>query len=140
MSDFHEDRHLPFAELLDIEITHEAEGRAEGHVDLSHKHSSNPNAMIAHGGVAYSLADTVGGAAAISIADGVTPTVDMRIDYLAPATGDRMEAVAEVQRFGGSVAVVDIEVTDGEGERIATARGTYKTGGKRDGTPWTEGR
>lgn len=133
-------RRLPFADLLGIEITNAEDGHARGHIDLSEKHSSNPNAMIAHGGVAYSLADTVGGAAAISVAEGVTPTVDMRIDYLAPATDGRIEAVAEVRRLGGSVAVVDIEVTDGDGEHVATARGTYKTGGNRSGTPWTEGR
>jgi acyl-coenzyme A thioesterase PaaI-like protein len=64
------------------------------------------------------------------------------MDYLAPATGD-LRAVADVVRFGGSVAAVDIEVYDvgaAEDDRhVATARGVYKTGGQGEETPWTDG-
>jgi acyl-coenzyme A thioesterase PaaI-like protein len=35
--------------------------------------------------------------------------------------------VADVRRQGGSVGVVDIEVTDEDGTTVADARGVYKT-------------
>ncbi len=49
----------------------------------------------------YSLVDTVGGAAVISQSGTVSPTVDMRIDYLAPATAD-LRTEAEVIRTAGA--------------------------------------
>lgn len=130
---------MPFNDHLGIEVTEAADGRAVGHLELGTEHSSNPNRLVAHGGVAYALADTVGGAAVISANFTVTPTIDMRIDYLSPATGGRLDAEAEVVRNGDSVAAVDIEVTDESGTTIATARGTYKTGGGNGGSAWHSG-
>jgi uncharacterized protein (TIGR00369 family) len=130
---------IPFANHLGIELDEVGGGRAVGRVDLREEHSSNPERMVAHGGVAYSLADTVGGAAVVDLNESVTPTIDMRIDYLAPATGDRLVATAEVTRNGESVATVDVTVEDGDGATVATARGTYKTGDVTEGTPWTAG-
>ncbi|MFC7227061.1 PaaI family thioesterase [Salinirubellus salinus] len=130
---------IPFARELGIEIAEAADGHARGHLSLEDWHSSNPQGMIAHGGVAYSLADTVGGAAAVSANGRITPTIDMRIDYLTPATGEELHAEADVVRNGNSVATVDVVVTDETDTHIAEARGVYKTGGGDDETPWTTG-
>ena len=130
---------IPFARELGIEITDASDAHAVGQLELADWHSSNPQGMVAHGGVAYSLADTVGGAAAVSANDSITPTIDMRMDYLAPATGEELHAEADVVRNGNSVCTVDVTVTDGDGTRIAEARGVYKTGGGDDETPWTAG-
>ena len=130
--------YMPFAEHLGIEVTAAEGGHAEGRLTLREEHSSNPNTLVAHGGVAYALADTVGGAAVISEAEDVTPTIDMRIDYLAPATGDELLATADVVRLGSSVATVDVSVTSGDGTAIASARGVYKTGGGDGQTAWTD--
>lgn len=129
---------IPFVESLGIEVTIAADGHAEGELPLETEHTSNPRGGVAHGGVTYSLADTVGGAAVVSLVEEISPTVDMRIDYLAPATDD-LTATADVVRFGGSVAVVTVEVHDADDHHVASARGVYKTGGDREGSPWTEG-
>jgi uncharacterized protein (TIGR00369 family) len=126
---------MPFAELLDMELVEVGDGRAVGRMPITSDHSSNTETLIAHGGATYSLADTVGGAAVISMTDQATPTVDMRIDYLAPVTSD-LRAEAEVVRFGGSLALARVEVYDDDGTHVATAHGTYKTGGSNEGTPW----
>lgn len=131
---------LPFPQHLGMELEYAEEGEAAGHVELQDYHSSNPGRMIAHGGVTYSLADTVGGAAIISLTQAVSPTIDMRMDYLAPATGDSIRAEAEVVRIGEHVGTVDVTVTDGEGEPLATARGVYKTGGGDGETAWANER
>lgn len=130
--------HMPFAEHLDIEVVDAADGQATATLDLADYHSSVPGRSIAHGGVAYALADTVGGAAVISLHYTATPTIDMRMDYLAPATTD-LVAEAEVVRDGGSVAVADVTVHDTEGTEVAAARGTYKTSGAADETAWGAG-
>ncbi|MFB6171418.1 MAG: PaaI family thioesterase [Haloarculaceae archaeon] len=128
--------HLPFARLLDIRITDAGEGRAVGRIDLQEKHTSNPASGIAHGGVPYALADTVAGAAAGSVNASVTPTIDMRIDYLQPSVGEYIEAEAEVVRNGNSVSTVDVEVRDDAGDLVATARGTFKSSGSTGTSPW----
>lgn len=129
---------IPFAKELGIELDTVEDGHAEGRLPLREEHSSNPGHLIAHGGVTYSLADTVGGAAVVSKSESVSPTIDMRMDYLAPATAD-LRAVADVVRFGGSVATVDIDVYDADDHHVASARGVYKTGGQGEETPWTAG-
>jgi uncharacterized protein (TIGR00369 family) len=127
----------PFLEHLGIQITKAEDGIAEGWIELEEYHSWSPDNMVVHGGVTYALADTVGGAAVISATESVTPTIDMRIDYMNPATGKELHASAEVLRVGGSVSIVDITVTDGEDKGIAECRGVFKSGGADGGTPWT---
>lgn len=127
---------MPFAEHLGIELLEAEDGYAVAELELDDPHSSSADRMIAHGGVTYALADTVGGAAAISANHTVTPTIDMRIDYLSPATGGTLRAEAEVIRNGNSVATVEVDITDEAGTDIATARGTYKTGGGEGGSAW----
>jgi hypothetical protein len=43
------------------------------------------------GGVVASLADGIAGAAVGAMVDGLTPTIDIRVDYLRPATDLRAE-------------------------------------------------
>lgn len=129
---------MPFAEHLDIEVTEAANGYATATLDLADYHSSVPGRTVAHGGVAYALADTVGGAAVISLHYTATPTIDMRMDYLAPARTD-LVAEAEVVRDGESVAVAEVTVRDVDGRSVATARGTYKTSGAAEETAWGAG-
>jgi len=137
--DFFEE--MPFADLLGVEVTAVRDGRAEGRVELREELSWNADRQVAHGGVTFTLADTVGGAALVSLVDRPVPTIDMRIDYLEAGTGD-LRAAAEVVRCGSDVGVVEVEVTaeDGEtpeeprgdgdavGTPVAEARGVYKTG------------
>ncbi|GAB7095440.1 thioesterase family protein [Halolamina litorea] len=130
--------HMPFANLVGIDITTAEQGLAEGNVEMRNELSSVPGREIAHGGVTSSLADTVGGAAVMSLFHQPTPTVDLRIDYLSPATDD-LYAKAEVIREGGNVAVVNIDINDADDNHVATARGVYKTGDVEQDTPWLQG-
>jgi uncharacterized protein (TIGR00369 family) len=125
----------PFVEHLGIEVLEASDGTAEARLPFSDELRSNNHGSVAHGGATYALADTAGGAAVISLAEDVSPTVDMRIDYLAPATSD-LYATAEVIRYGSNLAMAHIEIEDESGERVATAQGTYKTGGQGEDTPW----
>ncbi|WP_435076736.1 PaaI family thioesterase [Halococcus sp. AFM35] len=117
---------MPFADLLGVEVTEASDGHAEGHIEMREELSWNADRMMAHGGVTFTLADTVGGAALVSLTDQPVPTVDMRIDYLEAGTGD-LHATADIVREGGSIGVVDVEVFTGDGTPIADVRGVYKT-------------
>jgi uncharacterized protein (TIGR00369 family) len=129
---------LPFAQRLGIELESAGDGRAVATMELEDHHSSVPWTTVAHGGVTYSLADTVGGSAVFTLHPKPTPTIDMRIDYLSPAT-ESLRAEAEVIRDGGSVAVVSVDVTNAAGEPLAEARGVYKTDGGEGETAWSGG-
>jgi uncharacterized protein (TIGR00369 family) len=57
----------------------------------------------------------------------VVPTINFRVDYLRPAMTARLTATATVRRAGRTVAIVDIDVEDGEGRLVAVGRGCYAT-------------
>jgi uncharacterized protein (TIGR00369 family) len=119
---------MPFADLLGVEVTEVEDGHAEGELEMREDLSWNADHMMAHGGVTFTLADTVGGAALVSLVDQPVPTIDMRIDYLEAGTGD-LRAEADVVRCGSDVGVVDVAVYAVEDDvQVADARGVYKTG------------
>ena len=126
---------IPITSLFGIEVTEAEAGRAAGTLAFSEDLLSNPDGEVLHGGATYALADTVGGAAVVSKSLDVSPTVDMRIDYLAPATTD-LRCEAEVIRDGAHLAMVRADVFDAADTHVATAHGTYKTGGQGEATPW----
>ena len=118
---------MPFADLLGVEVTDAEDGHAEGQIEMREELSWNADRLMAHGGVTFTLADTVGGAALVSLVDQPVPTIDMRIDYLAAGTGD-LRAEADVVRQGGDVGTVDVSIYDEDDQHVAEARGVYKTG------------
>jgi uncharacterized protein (TIGR00369 family) len=118
---------MPFADLLGVDVTVAEDGHAEGTIEMREELSWNEDQIMAHGGVTFTLADTVGGAALVSKVDQPVPTIDMRIDYLEAGTGD-LSAEADVVRLGGDVGVVDVAVYAEDGTQVADARGVYKTG------------
>lgn len=118
----------PYYETLGIEILAIDDGDATGRLAVDDSVSASPGEPVAHGGAVASLADSVGYWAASSAADfAITPTIDLRLDYLAPATDD-LRAEATVIRIGSSVGSVDVTV-EADDEIVATARGVFKTGG-----------
>ncbi len=78
-----------------------------------------------HGGPIASFVDVVGDFAIGMMVGGGVPTINIRIDYLKPAVGDALVAVARVRRHGRSVAVVDIDVLNEKNSLVAMGRGTY---------------
>jgi uncharacterized protein (TIGR00369 family) len=81
-----------------------------------------------HGGPIAALIDIAGDYALVAKLGHGVPTINLRIDYLRPAserTG--LTASAFVQRAGRSIGFVDIEVVDDRGRVVATGRGNYST-------------
>ena len=80
-----------------------------------------------HGGPIASFVDTVCDYAIGMLLGGGVPTINIRIDYLKPAVGDALTAVARVRRTGRTVTVVDIDVMNEQDQLVAMGRGTYAT-------------
>lgn len=84
-----------------------------------------PGTQQFHGGPIASFIDVVGDFAIGMLVGGGVPTINLRIDYLAPAIGAHLDATATVRRAGKTVAVVDIDVFNPDGKLVAIGRGTY---------------
>jgi uncharacterized protein (TIGR00369 family) len=80
-----------------------------------------------HGGVLAALVDITGHAAIALEVGHVSPTIDLRIDYLAAALGTELIASGRVLQAGGSIARADVEVRDRRGSVVVTGRGTFST-------------
>ncbi|MGH7125394.1 MAG: PaaI family thioesterase [Stellaceae bacterium] len=78
-----------------------------------------------HGGVIATLIDVAGDFAVALVVGGPVPTINLRVDYLRPATQTSLTATARVRRAGRTVGVVDIDVHDDNGKLVAIGRGTY---------------
>lgn len=116
---------MPFTSLLGIEVTEVDDGHVEGTVEMREELSWNEDRIMAHGGVTFTLADTLGGAALVSKVDHPVATIDMRIDYLETASGD-LYGEADVVRLGEDQGTVDVEIRSEDGTLLADARGVYK--------------
>lgn len=127
----------PFGEHLGVEVTHVEDGYVEGKLELEAHHSLSESMVLAHGGVAFGLADSLSAAALASVEGTPGPTLDVRIDYLRPATGD-IYGEAEVVRYGSDTGVVAVDLFDEKERRIATTRGVYKTNMVGGDNPFTD--
>lgn len=93
-----------------------------------------------HGGVISATLDAMGGLAVMAAIGarhmdetltarlarfGKLGTIDLRIDYLRPATGPRFSARAQVLRLGSRVASTRMEFHDADGRLLSTGAGAY---------------
>lgn len=110
-----------FANHLGLQTTEMKEGYATGELELSEAFLNSFGAV--HGGVLFSIADTIGGSAAASYGTRMA-TLDASFHYLRPCEGvDRIFATATEIKHGKTVCVFDVEVTDGRGKVFA--KGTF---------------
>ncbi len=117
----------PFCRFLGVKVT-EIDPEA-GRVTCEMRHrpefARKPGDPMLHGGVLSAFADTVGDFALAVMVGGAVPTIDLRIDYLRPATTERIVGVGIVRKKGRTLGVVDVEIHDDDGRVVSIARGTY---------------
>ncbi|MEQ3624307.1 MAG: PaaI family thioesterase [Celeribacter sp.] len=132
---------LPFAHELGMRIDALDDGRAVVSMPYDQRLVGDPATAVIHGGAVSALIDTTAGAA-VMCHPGVatTATLDLRIDYMRPATpGQRITAEAECYHATRNVAFVRARAVDEDTQvPVATAAGTFTvtrgTMGQKDGS------
>ena len=120
---------IPFSRALQMHLEEIGDGLAVISMPYSETLVGDPRTGVIHGGAVSALMDTCGGAAVMSHPDAVssTATIDLRIDYMRPATpGDRIVARAHCYHVTRTVAFIRAEAFDADTTRpVAAATGAF---------------
>ena len=120
---------IPFSKALGMTLDDIGDGFAVISMPWSEALIGDPRTGVIHGGAVSALMDTCGGAAVMSHpgAPAGTATIDLRIDYMRPATpGQRITARAECYNVTRSVGFVRASAFDADADRpVATAAGAF---------------
>ncbi|MBQ1922390.1 MAG: PaaI family thioesterase [Lachnospiraceae bacterium] len=111
-----------FARDVGITLTKLGPGCAEGTLMLTEKHKNPLN--NAHGGVLYTLCDTISGVAGASYGGGGA-TVQSSVSFLRPAVSGLLTCRASVRKDGKKLIWVDCAVTSEEGKELCTGQFLY---------------
>jgi len=113
-----------FIKTCGISLVSLERGRAESRLEITGAHSQQDD--FAHAGVMATMADHTAGYAAFSVVtkDYRILTLEFKINFLRPATGDGLVCRARVVKEGKNILVADSEVfsqRNGEEKLVAKA-------------------
>ncbi|MFF5923686.1 PaaI family thioesterase [Streptomyces flavochromogenes] len=110
---------------LGARLAHIGPGRV--HIVLPARPEVTQQHGYVHAGATSAIADSAGGYAALTLFDEHSEvlTVEYKINLLAPAAGDHLEAIGTVLKSGRTLTVCQVEVygVQGDSERKLVANG-----------------
>lgn len=123
--------HSPFANSIGLRLTAMEDGHAEGEIAITPS-LFNPIGSI-HGGIYYTLADTVGGCAARTRGQ-IPTTIEGKINHIRAATHKDKKLIAkgDVIHFGRKTIVSSVEITNDSGQTLCVGLFTFFSLNKED--------
>ena len=131
---------IAFNQVLGLRIVAIRPGSVDGSLAMKPELIGHPTHQRLHGGVISASLDAMAGLAIIA-AIGARHmdeppaqrmhrfarlgTIDLRVDYLRPATGSAFTMSAEVLRLGSRVASTRMDFRDAAGELLASGAAAY---------------
>jgi uncharacterized protein (TIGR00369 family) len=134
---------IPFNQLLGLEIDELTDDQVQLSFRMRDDLVGNYMRNILHGGVISATLDVTSGLMAfLGVAKRIRSssleekmerfsrlgTIDMRVDYLLPGSGEFFVATARVIRSGNRIAVIYAELHNDSDELVASATCTYLVG------------
>jgi len=134
------DQMIPFNRVLGLKITSLKAAGVSGRIAMRPELIGHFVSHRLHGGVISAGLDAMAGVAVMAAIGarhmdeapmqrlsrfGKLGTIDLRIDYLRPATGDVFELRAGVLRLGSRVATTRMEFLAADGTLLATGAAAY---------------
>ncbi len=131
---------IPFNHVLGLRIDTLTPTGASGHLLMRPDLIGSFAHQRLHGGVISAALDAMAGVAVMAAIGarhmdetpaermrrfGKIGTIDLRVDYLRPATGDRFTLEGEVLRLGSRVATARMAFQDAAGKLLATGSAAY---------------
>jgi uncharacterized protein (TIGR00369 family) len=122
-------RRSPYHRLLGLEMVRAAPGEVVIRMPFREDLLAGDDEIgqYVHGGAIASLIDTAGDFAVIAAVGYDVPTIDLRVDYLRPATREALTATGRAVKAGRTLALADVEVVGEDGRPVAVGRGAFKT-------------
>ncbi len=139
LKDIFENR-IVFNQVLGLKVTSLAAERVGGRIEMRHELVGHYSHNRLHGGVISAALDAIAGLAVMAAIGarhmsetpsqrlqrfGRLGTIDLRVDYLRPAIGERFDLRATVMRLGSRVASVRMEFLRDDGELLSTGSAAY---------------
>ena len=110
---------MPFMKLLDIETV--TNTKDEVRLRMRWREELCTTADVMHGGAIMSLADSAGAMCAfLNLPEGAgTTTIESKTNFLRGVRGGSVEAVSRPLHAGRTIVVVETDIVDDAGKRVA---------------------
>jgi uncharacterized protein (TIGR00369 family) len=116
---------MPFAATIGLELTEASPGRVSGRLDWAPELATVGGVL--HGGVVMGLADAVGAVCAfLNLPAGAqTSTIESKTNFFRAVRDGHVEATSSPLHVGRSTIVVQTDVRDADGRRVALTTQTH---------------
>ncbi|GAB7140182.1 thioesterase family protein [Deferribacterales bacterium RsTz2092] len=116
----------PFHQWMNINVIDAGEGFVEMTATYRDEWLGNPDKHSSHGGIVAGLIDLAADFSLYTYIGRGVPTIDLRVDFLAPAIGNLM-AVGKAIKYGKRISTAEANIYNADGKLVASGRGTFLT-------------